>query len=487
MSSSSLEKPQALPSSVAAKSWGKTLFLEKDVAIVSIEKVAEAVSKFSKRLQMDAQEFETALRSVSSSKGAVFVDDSMEFCAKSEATFAFVDTGMDCQGKRLYVMLSKDKEFGFSGYFVSVMEKQVSNLANNYSSCHRGLTKLNPSEVAARFEKSYERAPKHEVEAMIEKLGWNKPAGAPNGGSEEKADVQETIKSMLANGATQAAVARATGLSPSTISRIKKAIKNEPPAAMSTAASAAMRSLVMSEVAQDLGYNPFKTDFGLERHVKIIGSRLGDLSASGELESVAVVSGQYAVVNTGLVDRYGNFMLVAYREDGRDFAPHKLVRSKHDALTLGFGKDDAVKLDTLAPISFFGEGERELPASIEDVDASTALLQHAIEDHYDRFDAVLKGISPEAIASKIKTDLEFGVARLSEDPTYAKPIWSSKVRKIAWLLPLRIRASLGQPPELVMLLMKCPETGFFVVKTVVPWDEREKDKTRSLSLFSAAW
>ena len=246
-----------------------------------------------------------------------------------------------------------------------------------------------------------------------------------------------------------------------------------------------------SELVKDLEgilmFNSWSSIRGLDRYIKILGCRLAQLIEQGKNEYFVLNKLQSAIVNTGLLDRYGEDIYLMYKKHvGFGFyVPDKIVESKKDYISEGFAKDKSDVVSSLKPIDFFDEGQRTFDADIGDIDLTSRALGHMIEERKDRFPENIRTMSDASIAVKIKSALELGLKLQKRDGSYAKPGYSGASKTISWMLPLHINRDLNDTPELVLVLRKIDQ--FYEVKTILPYDDELKDKLIDLSLYGRSW
>ena len=243
---------------------------------------------------------------------------------------------------------------------------------------------------------------------------------------------------------------------------------------------------LVKDIYKMLMINNWKSINGLDRYIKIVGSRIGQLIEQGKSDYYKLNRIKSAVVNTGLLDNFGSDIYVIYRKNISYglYVPHKIVESKREYLYDGFITDKSETVEVL-PITFYNDGELPFRASIEDFDITPRALFHIIEERRHRFPENVRELSDAQLASKIRNALEIGLKMQLRDPSYAKPSYSTLTGTISWMIPLHINSELVEEPELVLVLRKAGE--FYEIKTIIPYDDETKDKLTDLSLYSRLW
>ena len=238
------------------------------------------------------------------------------------------------------------------------------------------------------------------------------------------------------------------------------------------------------QVRSRLMMDNWQEDTGLERYLKVIGCRLMQLIQQQKEEYYTLNNIKSAVVNTGLLNKFGTDILLMYRYnksiDGYEM--YKIVEGKNDLLEEKFTKEQASK--QLKPISFF-DSNNFFSADINDFDINYTSLSHIIESRRDRFPLDLQDLSENVIAEKILTALKLGLKMQQRDRTYVKPIYSTKSKAISWLMPLHIFKEFREEPELVLIVRQ--GQNYWEVKTILPYDNTMKDRITDLSLYHNMW
>lgn len=249
------------------------------------------------------------------------------------------------------------------------------------------------------------------------------------------------------------------------------------------------KSQPFSEITEKLWptlmYQNWKSQNGLERYIKICACRLEELIAAEKEEYYMLANDGTAIINTGLLNKYGEDILLVYKRtsDNSSFVSEKVVASKGELLKMGFAKEECAK--EVLPISFFDDEKTFFDASLEDFDINLASIEHIIEQRRDRIPEELRNIPDNVIVSRIKDAIELGVKLQKRDKSYIKASYSSQTKGISWFFPLHIIKPLTEEPELVLAVRKC--NGFYEAKTILPYDDNVKDRIRCMSLYSETY
>lgn len=238
---------------------------------------------------------------------------------------------------------------------------------------------------------------------------------------------------------------------------------------------------ITKDVQAILMFNNWRTANGLERYLKVIGRRVIQLVEKGRNEYYILNKLGSAVINTGLLDKYGSYIHLIYRKNlyYDFFVPYRLVESKKDYAQEGFSPKQ------ILPITFFDEDNRYFNASIEQFDITHRALAHIIQERRSRFPEHAKDMSDMVLTSMIHNALEIGLKLQSIDPTYVKPSYSAAEGTISWMMPFHVESDFSEEPELVLVLREAD--GYYEIKTILPYDDEVKDKFTDLSLYGRLW
>ena len=379
-----------------------------------------------------------------------FLNDKLEITRNMapDSVYLWVDTGFISRyGHPLFIsMISRDGYF--SGHYVGdskfLSEKAIEFYPRNRNVIHRNETVFNEK---------------------YKKLTANRKANSLNEKYKDKIEPIDTVNCRKTSD-----IARESR----TVKHTNEYWDKEP-------------SELVKDLEGILMFNSWSSIRGLDRYIKILGCRLAQLIEQGKNEYFVLNKLQSAIVNTGLLDRYGEDIYLMYKKHvGFGFyVPDKIVESKKDYISEGFAKDKSDVVSSLKPIDFFDEGQRTFDADIGDIDLTSRALGHMIEERKNRFPENIRAMSDASIAVKIKSALELGLKLQKRDGSYAKPGYSGASKTISWMLPLHINRDLNDTPELVLVLRKVDQ--FYEVKTILPYDDELKDKLIDLSLYGRSW
>ncbi len=244
-------------------------------------------------------------------------------------------------------------------------------------------------------------------------------------------------------------------------------------------------SKVTNEIFEQLLFPTWKSINGLDRFIKIIGVRVNQLINQGKSEYYMANEIKSVVVNTGMMNKFGNDILIFYRynEKYQTYIAESLINSKQDFLDNGYTKEQASM--EIKSINFFDDGMESFNPTKDDLDVSYNSLLHIVQERKDRFPESIRCKSDFEIVHKLNKALELGIKMQQRDSSFAKASYSCKEKKISWFLPLHIDTNIGEKPELVMAIRKVGE--FYELKTILPYDEEIQDRITALSLYNKVW
>lgn len=243
---------------------------------------------------------------------------------------------------------------------------------------------------------------------------------------------------------------------------------------------------IFNEIRNKLLINNWATEDGLRRYILILGTRAKHYVDIGDTGCYVINSLKSIVINTGLLNKFGQPICVMYRHYANNYSyrPYKLMESKTTYINEGFTLEDASK--ELRPITFVGDDTPAFSTNILEYDVSFNTLVHCIEARRDRFPESVREVPDMLLAQKLMQELTVGLSIHRCGGNYAKPIYKNKSECIQWLLPLHINTSIAEQPELIMVIGR-NDDNFFGVRTVLPYDDQLKDWIRATAPYADLW
>ena len=197
---------------------------------------------------------------------------------------------------------------------------------------------------------------------------------------------------------------------------------------------------------------------------------------------------KYCVINTGLMDKYGNYIYIL---DHTPSIPNfydkviSIVNNKADLINFKFKINDAKYLPS--PVQFFKD-KRELifDAEYDDFDLDdTAHLYHIIQERIGRFPKKYQRETPLNLCEKLKSSIRQAIMISKTDYKYIVPKYDFERQKIQFLIPLYLDNNLDESPELVLVIGK-QDNGIWNIFTVLN-SEDAYDDARLISRVNDTW
>ena len=238
------------------------------------------------------------------------------------------------------------------------------------------------------------------------------------------------------------------------------------------------------EIFNNLKFPNWKSQNGLKRYLLIVGCRLQQVIAQ-EKKEFYQLNKVGAVVNTGLIDNFGEDYLLYYKihlssQREKSYKPECIIRSRRFYEENGFDVNSV----NLKPISFFDDSSLFMP-TIDSFDISSNSLNHIVNERNERFPDNWKRATENQKVTSIKNAILFGTKIQERDKSFAKTIYSTECKSISWLFPLHLNTDFPDDPELVLVLRKIG--SFIEVKTILPYDDEIKDRITATSLYRNVW
>lgn len=434
--------------------------ISNNIIIDEAEETADRLRQFSRIDCLDFNDVVDFIKNEYSTK--FFFDEKMNLKEEGDrgVRYCWLDTGLEGPNKNpLFLSLLYQ-----GGYFVGHYTGDWKFLSSTIIQYFPANTRM-INENLKKFEAKYlKRIEKREVKHLTDKYA-----------EFIKGDVPKPVEPRTAIGKSLAAV----GIMPSPI-----ATDTEDEILEKESYEPSVPAEITNDVLSLLMINNWKSKEGLDRYLKVIGSRLWQLIEQNKTEYYILNNIKSAVVNTGLLNQFGADIFVLYRLNVtyKVYTAYQILESKTDYLDNGFTKEQISQ--EILPISFFDE-EEFFNATIDDFDVNHRSLLHIIEERRDRFPENVRILSSNTIATKINNALELGLKMQKRDRHYAKPSYSSKTKSISWMMPLHINRELTEEPELVLVIRRNRE--FYEIKTIIAYDDDMKDKITALSLYNGLW
>jgi len=412
-----------------------------------------------------------------------FVDNRMSATAEGnrDARYAFIDTGyVDEKGRAIFISL-----YSTMGYFTGSYVGHIGTLGKSLITHNPKLTRQildNLHLFQTKYEKKIAKRKTAHLELPVWEEEWTSEELFAEPEQEPKEESEPELSAMAV--AMKEAGIDEMMLEEGDIVEENAAFSEQADSQTQQADPVIPKDLtpVTEEIFEQLLFPSWNSIEGLDRYIKIIGTRIVQLMEQGRTEYYVTNSLKSVIVNTGLMNRFGADFMVMYRINlkYKIYEVYKIMDGKADWIRNGFTKEQTAK--SLKPISFFNPGERIFEPTADDFDINYKSLLHIIEERRSRFPEGAEDMSNNQIATLLQNALQRGIKMQQRDQSYAKAIYSTKTGSVSWVLPFHVFRKLVEEPELVLVIRKNGE--FYEIKTVLPYDADMKDKITALSLYS---
>lgn len=413
-----------------------------NITLDEVETLVRFLSSKSKVPNIDINDVVEFIKTQENTK--FYFDNQLSGCDEKAASYLWLDTGFTDDRKRpLFISL-----LNYHGFFVGHMVGDASSLMVNMAAFNR-ISDRKRAEKLGYFNSKYEKRVGSRGESSLNSKYKTRQSPEPEPAKQEKVIEnrinEDSIKKYWARPVLD----------------------------------------ITKEVKKLLIINKWHSINGLDRYIKIIGTRLQQLVNAKKSQYYVLNKIQSAICNTGLLNSFGEDVYIMYRLNLSFgfYEPYKVIFDKTQYLSEGFTYEQS--LTALDPITFFDDENHGLRASIEDINFNAHDWLHIIEERRDRFPEELKGVSDVGLISQLKQSLDIGLKLQKRDGSFARPIFSSSTGSVAWVLPFFSNADFMTEPELVLVIYKVGD--FWQLKTILPYDDKVKDKMMDMSIYSRMW
>lgn len=193
----------------------------------------------------------------------------------------------------------------------------------------------------------------------------------------------------------------------------------------------------------------------------------------------------YALINTGLLDKFGNTVNIITKVMSRNdlsYTMLDLVKCKTTLLNYGFTRESINK--DIKPVRFWDKDNSELifDANIEDFDLSGwNRLEHCIEERKERYPVEMQKMSSEVLCRDLVNAIQLGIKLSKYDTNYVLPTYNMKYNRLHYIIPYHLNNDFSKKPELGIVVAKT-ET-FWQIMTILDRQQCE-DAMFFLSLYT---
>lgn len=194
------------------------------------------------------------------------------------------------------------------------------------------------------------------------------------------------------------------------------------------------------------------------------------------------------VVNTGLIDTYGNYIyLIDKTPEIQDFYTKDISIMKRKLELISYGFNPTAIKELPNPIKFVeNNAELVFDAEYNNFDFNdTDHLYHIITERIDRFPEKYRDESAIILCNRIKSAISQAIMIQKSNYNYIVPKYDFAKRKIQFMIPLRLDGLLDNTPEIVIIADKGTQ-GFWTIFTILSTDDAYDD-ARLLSRADNSW
>lgn len=216
--------------------------------------------------------------------------------------------------------------------------------------------------------------------------------------------------------------------------------------------------------------------YSLASYLDCCISRINRLVVKDGVKDVFVVYNadkSKALMNSGLLDRYGKTILLVTSTDKITKSVSHLNREnvqiaqgKADLVALGFNKDE-LNLN-IVRVPFYNESSKELvfTADIDDFDLESYYrLEHCIEERRDRFPEAYADLTDDFIYSDVIKAIKIGLELNKCDMNYIKPMYNKRNDCINFIIPYHVAGNFQKKPDLGIVVAYI--NGYWQVMTLL--------------------
>ena len=181
-------------------------------------------------------------------------------------------------------------------------------------------------------------------------------------------------------------------------------------------------------------------------------------------------SGNNAVINTGLLDKFLNYIYVLYKIESNRFCKPMYVSSHSLLDNLGFTPKQL--LNMVSPIKLFHNSKELIfDATLSDIDLeSYTRLEHTLEERAFRLPECISHLTSLEKYNCLKRNIELSVKMTQMNYKFAVPMYNIEEEKIQFLVPFYITfENFTSPADAAIILSKYKNR--YRVMTIIPLED----------------
>ena len=293
------------------------------------EAVLKYLSQMSKIQNIDLDDVIEFIQTEESTK--FYLDKTITGCEEKDATYVWLDSGFTDERKQpLFISLLNHHGF-FSGHIVGSAYSLSQSIADHF--------KIQEHMRRAKYERFLQKYERKTEKRSAKTL--NEIYIATTNTSTEKIDESNSINNAPSE------------------TLIKKYWNNK------------QVLDITKDVASQIIINKWHSIEGLDRYIKVIGSRLAQLVKAGKMQYFVLNKIRSAICNTGLLNHFGEDVYILYRMNlsYNFYTPYKIIMDKTQYLEEGFTKEQTAH--QLEPITFFDSTNHGFNVQLEDINLTS--------------------------------------------------------------------------------------------------------------------
>lgn len=169
----------------------------------------------------------------------------------------------------------------------------------------------------------------------------------------------------------------------------------------------------------------------------------------------------YVMYNTGILDSYGNYVMVAGRMDDENIKDQTIISSKILMEKFKFAETN------IEPVSLYDNTlDLVFQGKYEDIDIEASnRIEHIIKERANRFPKQVQKMSDKKIYDSIKSSIDFDLRMYKRDTRWILPFYNIKFDEIQYLFPLFLMSDYKDTADLALVVRK--QNDMYMLCTVL--------------------
>lgn len=169
----------------------------------------------------------------------------------------------------------------------------------------------------------------------------------------------------------------------------------------------------------------------------------------------------YVMYNTGILDSYGNYVMLAGRMDDENIKDQIIISSKILMEKFKFAETN------IEPVSLYDNTlDLVFQGKYEDIDIEASnRIEHIIKERANRFPKQVQKMSDKKIYDSIKSSIDFDLRMYKRDTRWILPFYNIKFDEIQYLFPLFLMSDYKDTADLALVVRK--QNDMYMLCTVL--------------------